>query len=130
MKIALWGSYGSDKFPKGFKPNSKDLIEVRESLAAYIEKNITDTFDMEAYEYSERENKLREAIKDSKHKCVKVIVKGKIKYYVMVNNCLGYWELEDIDTSKLWQFGVYDGAEFINYFTVNDRNMLVKVLVD
>ena len=53
--------------------------------------------------------------------------KNHTKYYVEVERYLGYWELEELDTSKLWVFGEYDGAESIRYYKVTDNNRLIQV---
>lgn len=127
MIIALWGSYGTGSYPKGFECKGKDFIEMRKALAEYIKENVKEVFNPEEYDEKHCEMEIHKAIRQSKCKCVCMKYKNHTKYYVEVERYLGYWELEELDTSKLWVFGEYDGAESIRYYKVTDNNRLIQV---
>lgn len=127
MVIALWSSYGTGKYPKGFEYKGKGLIETREALAEYLKENVKEVFNPEEYDSEHYEREIRKAIRQSKCKCVCMKYGNHIKYYVETEHYLGYWELEEVDTNKLWIFGEYDGEEFIRHYKVNDKNMLIQI---
>lgn len=130
MDLAIWGSYGNVKFPKDFILNrDEDIIESRKRLASFLKEQVKDDFVFEDYAIIEREKALKNKIKQSEHKCVKVKTnKGGIKYYVLNNDSLlGCWEIVNVDTSKLWLFGEYDGSESITYYEVGEENRLFRV---
>lgn len=128
MTLGLWGSYGNIKFPQGFECDAKeDFFEVRERLAEFLKKNTDEPIALEECNEPNLEKFLKDKIKASKHKCVAVKAKNRVQYYVLNAGILGYWELWDVDTSKLWAFSEYDGSEYITYYEIKANNRLVKI---
>lgn len=124
MKLALWGSYGTMNFPKGFNIDTKDGLAIRLELADYLLTHITALEDMSKYIDSED---FAKAVKNSADNCLAVLYKNQVKYYTYADHLLGYWYVVDVDTSKLWLLDCYDGSEGIKYFEADSNNQLIEV---
>lgn len=112
-------------YPKGFNTDG-DFITVRKNLAEYLEEHLTFVEDMVKYSGV---NVLEKAIKDSERQyvAVKVDTDDVIRYYVQVKDYIGYWYIEDVDTTKLWLLSDYDGGEDVLYYQITKDNRLEAI---
>lgn len=119
MKIAIYPNFGSNHIPDFIRKQLSDrsYIQNRIEMVSILE-NLEPTHDeinQEIYnQYSSKEpNELNffDYIKDSKNSNI-VFVKDftdKLNWVYMI-------EIVEVDTTKVWKIGNYDGSESINYF--------------
>ena len=117
MKIAIGGSWSGFELPDWLLKECDDenFLKVRVNVANYLENNFDDEID------EDKMNQLglfKELL--NKRKILKVNSSNWSTYFIKKedsNDSIFYYSfiVEDVDTTRPWHFGEYDGSEYVEY---------------
>jgi len=120
MKIAIYPNYGSIYVPLFIKNQllTKTWIQQRIEIATIVEnlKSTHEEITQEIYDlfvtHNSNEVNALSYLKSSKNNGLIYVKESELKYgqtYMI--------QIVDVDTTKIWKIGEYDGAEGIEYFS-------------